>query len=103
MRPAFAPTAALLTAFALAACDHKPAQSPTADAPVPVRVAAVVFAPRQSVLTLSGSVQARTLADLAFRVGGKVVERPVEVGDHVRAGQVLARLDQTDLNLSFEA
>lgn len=80
-----------------------PAQSWTADAPVPVRVAPVVFTPRQSVLALSGSVQARTLADLAFRVGGKVVDRPVEVGDHVRAGQVLARLDQADLELSFEA
>jgi RND family efflux transporter MFP subunit len=62
-----------------------------------------MFTPRQSVLTLSGSVQARTLADLAFRIGGKVVERPVEVGDHVRAGQVLARLDQADLELSFDA
>ncbi len=97
------PTAALLTALTLAACDHAPAQTRTTNAPVPVRVAPVVFTARQLVLTLSGSVQARTLADLAFRVGGKVVDRPVDVGDHVRAGQVLARLDQADLELSFEA
>ncbi|MGH7102937.1 MAG: efflux RND transporter periplasmic adaptor subunit [Acetobacteraceae bacterium] len=86
-----------------AAINRAPAQSRAAEAPVPVRVAPVVFTPRQSVLALSGSVQARTLADLAFRVGGKVVDRPVEVGDHVRAGQVLARLDQADLELAFEA
>jgi membrane fusion protein, multidrug efflux system len=99
----FAPTAALLIAFALTPCARAPAQNRTLDTPVPVRVAPVVFTPRQSVLTLSGSVQARTLADLAFRVGGKVVDRPVEVGDHVRAGQVLARLDPADLKLSLEA
>jgi RND family efflux transporter MFP subunit len=103
MRRTLVPAAVLLTVFTLAACHHAPAQSRAADAPVPVRVTPVVFTPRQSVLALSGSVQARTLADLAFRVGGKVVDRPVEVGDHVRAGQVLARLDQADLELSFEA
>jgi membrane fusion protein, multidrug efflux system len=102
MRRMFA-AAALLSALAYTASDHAPAQSRTADKLVPVRVARVVFTPRQSVLTLSGSVRARTLADLAFRVGGKVVDRPAEVGDHVRAGQVLARLDQADLELSFEA
>jgi RND family efflux transporter MFP subunit len=103
MRSALVPAVALLTASTLAACNHAPAQSRIADAPVPVRVAPVVFTPQKSVLALSGSVQARTLADLAFRVGGKVVDRPVEIGDHVDAGQVLARLDEADLKLSFEA
>jgi RND family efflux transporter MFP subunit len=103
MRRAVASAVALLTALSLAACDRAPAQTRTTDAAVPVRVAPVVFTPRQSVLTLSGSVQARTLADLAFRVGGKVVDRPVEVGDHVHAGQVLARLDPADLQLSYES
>ncbi len=103
MRRSLVPTVVLLTALTLNACHRAPAHSRTADAPVPVRVTRVVFTPRQSVLVLSGSVQARTLADLAFRVGGKVVDRPVEVGDHVRAGQVLARLDRADLELSFEA
>jgi membrane fusion protein, multidrug efflux system len=73
------------------------------EAPKPVRVATIALAPLRTVLTFSGSIQARTQADLAFRVGGKVVLRPVEVGDHVRAGQVLAQLDPADLQLSQEA
>ena len=71
--------------------------------PKPVRVAIVTLVQPGAALTLSGTVQARTLADLAFRVGGKVVERPAEIGDHVHAGQVLARLDPADLRLSEQA
>lgn len=44
-------------------------------------------------VTLTGDVQARVQADLSFRVGGKIIERNVDVGDHVSANQVLARLD----------
>lgn len=71
--------------------------------PKPVRVVTVAIEPLSSRLVLPGSVQARTQTELGFRVGGKVTARPVEVGDPVRAGQVLARLDQADLKLSEEA
>lgn len=49
----------------------------------------------------SGEVKARYEADLAFRVGGKVVSRKAEPGDSVSTGQVLAQLDTTDLNLNL--
>jgi len=68
--------------------------------PRPVRVVVATFVQPGTTLTFSGTVQARTLADLAFRVGGKVVERLVEIGDHVHAGETLARLDPSDLSLS---
>ena len=71
--------------------------------PRPVRVQTVTLTPEQRVLELSGSVQARTLATLAFRVGGKITSRPVEVGDVVHAGQLLARLDPQDLQLQLQA
>jgi multidrug efflux system membrane fusion protein len=71
--------------------------------PRPVRVQTVVLAPARSGLAVSGTVQARIQADLAFRVGGKVIARPVEIGDHIRTGQVLARLDPADLQFSEEA
>ncbi len=71
--------------------------------PKPVRVAVVTMLARQAGLTFSGTVQARTEADLGFRVAGKVVKRPVDIGDHVRAGQTLASLDPADLQFSQEA
>ena len=95
--------AVVVLALAVAGCGKAPAQSTADRPPVPVRVATVSFAPREVALTLSGTVQARTLSELGFRVGGKVVQRPVEVGDQVRAGQVLARLDLADLQLSVES
>jgi len=72
-------------------------------APRPVRVQTVRFTPSEQTLTYSGTIEARVQADLAFRVGGKIIERPVNLGDHVKAGQLLARLDPTDLRLSLEA
>ena len=68
--------------------------------PRPVRVVAISMKPVPSSMTFSGAVQARTQADLGFRVGGKVIARPADIGDHVHAGQVLARLDDADLELS---
>ena len=49
------------------------------------------------------TIQARHESDLSFRTGGKVVERLVNVGQRVRAGQALARLDQHDNALSASA
>lgn len=54
-------------------------------------------------LTLSGTVRARYESDLGFRVGGKIVERYVDAGQHVRAGQRLMRLDASDLALGAAA
>jgi multidrug efflux system membrane fusion protein len=48
----------------------------------------------------AGEVRARHETRLAFRVGGKIVERLVEIGSTVRAGQPIARLDATDLSLA---
>ena len=52
-------------------------------------------------VTYSGETKAREEADLAFRVSGKVITRKVDPGDSVKAGQVLASLDTTDLNLNI--
>lgn len=53
--------------------------------------------------TFTGIVEARVQSDLGFRVGGKVLERSVDVGQRVREGQVLMRLDSVDLELAFAA
>ncbi|PZK61979.1 efflux RND transporter periplasmic adaptor subunit [Staphylococcus aureus] len=50
-----------------------------------------------------GEVQARQQTALSFRVGGQVTERLVDVGDQVKVGQVLARLDVQDAQLELNA
>jgi RND family efflux transporter MFP subunit len=53
--------------------------------------------------TFTGTVEARVQSDLGFRVGGKVLERSVDVGQRVQKGQILMRLDSVDLKLSVAA
>ncbi|TFF42968.1 efflux RND transporter periplasmic adaptor subunit [Pseudomonas sp. RIT623] len=64
------------------------------------QVQATDFAAR---VTLTGDVQARVQTDLSFRVGGKIIARSVDVGDHVKANQVLARLDPKDLQNNVDS
>jgi RND family efflux transporter MFP subunit len=65
----------------------------------PARFAATVLVgalgDRESNL-YSGEVRARHETVLSFRVGGKIIERKVEVGNQVTSGQLLARLDPAD-------
>lgn len=51
----------------------------------------------------TGTVHARTESTLAFRVPGKIAQRLVDAGAHVRAGQPLFRLDASDLGLAASA
>ena len=77
----------------LAGCGaHGEATAPHADVR-PVR-SIVVGASRGSVgATYSGQIQARHEVQLGFQASGKVLSRFVEVGDRVRRGQALMRLD----------
>ncbi len=70
--------------------------------PRPVRVQTVSFSSATDSITYPGTVQARVQASLGFRVGGKVIQRLADIGDHVTAGQVLARLDPIDAGLTLE-
>ena len=47
-------------------------------------------------VSLAGTVESQVQADLGFRIGGRLLERLVSVGDAVTAGQVMARLDPAD-------
>lgn len=51
----------------------------------------------------TGAVAARVQSNLGFRVPGKIVERLVNVGHAVAAGQPLMRIDETDLQLALAA
>ena len=91
---------ALAAAVGLAAC------SKTETAPDPVRAVRTLTVAAQSAggsYEYAGEVRARTESRLSFRVGGKMLRRAVDLGDSVKAGQVLAQLDSQDLRLGQDA
>jgi membrane fusion protein, multidrug efflux system len=89
----------------LSACDDN-SEGPVKRAAF-VRTEIVQQRDRQISVTLTGAIQARFSADLSFRVSGRVLARLVDVGAHVNAGDVLARLDpaeqQADLGAATAA
>jgi RND family efflux transporter MFP subunit len=102
MRAVGAILTVIALAPALAACDD-PATSATAAPVRPVQVQRVVFGPADENREFAGVVRARYETDLGFRVAGKIVARLINVGDRVRAGDVVARLDARDLQLQVES
>ncbi|TIO05705.1 efflux RND transporter periplasmic adaptor subunit [Mesorhizobium sp.] len=85
---------------------------------LPTQEAAAVSDPRQeppivrlvtaapvtgSERSFTGIIGARVESNLGFRVPGKIVERLVDVGQEVKAGQPLMRIDDTDLRLALTA
>ncbi|HEX6958534.1 MAG TPA: efflux RND transporter periplasmic adaptor subunit [Ferrovibrio sp.] len=83
----------------LAGCERAPAP------PEPIRPVRVISATPQvfeSRSSYTGEVRARYETNLAFRIGGKIVARYVEVGSEVKKGTLLARLDPADTRLAIE-
>ena len=96
------PTGAMLIAAALvlSACS-KPA--PPEEPIRAVKVVTVGMDSMHSGSEFAGDVRARTESRLGFRVGGKMVRRQAELGQRVKAGDVLAQLDPQDLKLASAA
>jgi RND family efflux transporter MFP subunit len=102
--PALKPLAGLalaLVAAALGGCNDR-ADAPSAHAAF-VRTQLVQPKDRQASITLTGEVQPRFRADLSFRVSGRVIARYVDVGTHVKAGEVLALLDPAEQEADVDA
>src|SRR5262245_50910607 len=68
----------------------------------PVLAQQVRYEPAVENRSFVATVRPRIESDLGFRVAGKVARRLVEVGETVKAGQVLATLDEVDLGLQFD-
>ncbi|MBK5950856.1 hypothetical protein CH339_20315 [Rhodobium orientis] len=78
--------------LAVAGCQEE--ETPPAPRPV---VSEVLTLTPTNARSWVGTVQSRSEADLAFQVLGRVAERPVDVGDVVEEGDVVARLDTASL------
>lgn len=90
----------LAGSLALGACS-KPA--PTEEPVRAVKLLTVQIEAMQSGAEFAGEVRARAESRLGFRVAGKLVRRPVEVGQRVKAGAMLAQLDPQDFKLATDA
>lgn len=76
------------------------AAEPAAAAARPVVAQTVTSGDRAVTERYSGEVHARYEAPIAFRIDGKITQRAVGIGDHVKAGQLLATLDPSDATMN---
>lgn len=90
--------AILLAVLAFPAAAQEPARLP----PV-VAVETVRIVPFAQEVSFTGIVAAAVVNDLSFRTGGRVLERLVETGDAVEAGQAVARLDRREQEADMRA
>ena len=87
----------LAVATVLASC--KPDTKVEAPEIRPVRTVTAAKGKAGETVVLTGHVQAEDEPAFAFRIAGRMIKRPVNVGDRVEAGQVLAKLDpENELN-----
>lgn len=92
---------ALAAVWLLNAC--RQAEAPQAPEIRPVRVLKVDKRVGGDVVTLTGTVQAQTDVNLSFRVDGRMIERSPNIGDNVRVGQLVARLDPQNEESSLQS
>lgn len=92
-------TPLLLLPFLLAACSEPPPPPAAAKLVRTLKVGAGDTATDGGQRAYSGEVRARIETTLGFRIAGKIIERRVDAGMRVKAGEVLARLDPADAAL----
>ena len=90
----------LAAALLLVACTRP---APLEEPVRAVKLVTVGLESMQSAPEFAGEVRAQVESRLGFRVAGKITRRQVEVGQHVKAGQVLAQLDPQDYKLAADA
>jgi hypothetical protein len=89
------------TIAGLAACQQQemlPEKPPTR-----VQAQEVELTDYAPTITLTGEIRAQVQTNLAFRASGRIIERNADIGDHVTADQVLARLDPEEQQANVDA
>src|SRR5687768_9675859 len=93
--------AAAFATFAIPAQEASAVSDPRQEPPIVSLVTATPVTGSERSFT--GIVGAKVESNLGFRVPGKILERLVDVGQQVKAGQLLMRIDDTDLSLALTA
>lgn len=91
----------LAMALCVAGCGGKATLPPRP--PLLVRAQPAHFEDYATTISLTGTIKARTQADLSFRIDGRVVEWDADVGQHVEAGAVLAKIDPTEQQADLDS
>jgi RND family efflux transporter MFP subunit len=95
------PLAALVALAVLPGC-RQSTEAP-AEEVRPVRAITIESRNVGDTIALTGTVQPQTEVNESFRIDGRLIERAVEVGDNVRPGQLLARLDPQNEESGLQA
>lgn len=91
----------LITLVPLAGCQRK--EEPVRDEAARPVLSMVVEPRPGPEVRLAGTVMPEVQAELGFRLAGRLASRSVNVGDRVVAGQVVAEIDATSLELALRA
>lgn len=94
--------ALLLLALGLLAGCQRAVEAPAPEIR-PVRAVTVAQRAPDNSVVLTGTVQAQNEINLSFRIDGRLIERLVDVGDNVRPGQLIARLDPQNEESSLQS
>src|SRR6201981_470784 len=97
---AFARIGALILILGVAGCQKE--EKAAATVIRPVRTVTVELQEGGEKVSLTGEIQPRYHADIGFRVNGKILERPVDVGTQVKKDDLLAKLDPQQYRQDFE-
>lgn len=88
----------LISLVVVVGCSQEEAAAP--EAPIrPVKSIVVQPGDISQRQTFSGSAKADTEADISFKVSGTLLNRPVDIGDRVTRGDLLAELDRRDFEI----
>lgn len=93
---------AIAMAFAIAIAGCKSTADDASVAPTPVRVAAAFAGPAAPTIRTNGMLVNKDEIRLSFKVGGVIRRIAVQEGEHVRKGQKLAEIEQTEVNAQVE-
>jgi RND family efflux transporter MFP subunit len=94
----------LCVAVALTAWPESGAEPPAEGSDLrPVRVETVTGGETTDQIRLAGTTRAARRAELGFTLAARLATRPVEIGDRVEAGQLLAAIDDREVQLASRA
>ncbi|WP_426226849.1 efflux RND transporter periplasmic adaptor subunit [Pararhizobium sp. DWP3-4] len=88
-------------ALALTSCEGE--TKPAETVKTTVRAQNAEFVDHRQTVTLTGEIVAHVQTNLSFRVSGQITEWLADVGSHVTAGEVLARIDPSEQKADVEA